>query len=140
MKVNAMSYAKMLKEIELRGKNVDEVAAATGLSTFAVRGYLKALLKERLIHITHWTTDTRGRDVTAHYMLGFGVDRPRRNKSRAQVREDYQERLRLREGRDPKTAKPKPKAKPAGILSKDETTAVRRVTLPGKGYPSYVSD
>ena len=89
IKVNAMSYAKLVRALYAtsfapRGITKNELAELTGLHIWTARGYVDALHKEEVIHIIGWEKDSLGRDATAIYVWGMGVDVPRAAKSGAQ--------------------------------------------------------
>ncbi len=92
IKVNAMSYAKLIRLMDERPRSKPQLAELTGLHIWTVRNYVDALHKERMAHIVRWEKDSMGRDVTAVYSLGFGVDVPRAAKSGAQKARERRQR------------------------------------------------
>lgn len=84
IKVNAMSYAKLVRALYTNPMTKGGLAEVTGLHIWTVRGYVDALHKEEVIHIVGWEKDGMGRDVTAIYGWGIGVDVKRAAKTGAQ--------------------------------------------------------
>lgn len=84
IKVNAMSYAKLIKALWREPKTLDGLALETGLHVWTVRNYVKALHREEVIHICKWLKDSLGRDCTPVYAFGMGVDAVRTAKTAAQ--------------------------------------------------------
>ena len=92
IKVNAMSYAKLVRALYTNPMTKGGLAEVTGLHIWTVRGYVDALHKEEVIHIVGWEKDGMGRDVTAIYSLGFGADCPRAAKTGAQKARERRQR------------------------------------------------
>ena len=92
IRVNAMSFAKLVKLMDERPRSKPQLAELTGLHVWTVRHYVDALHKERMAHIVRWEKDGMGRDVTAIYSLGFGADRPRAAKTGAQKARERRQR------------------------------------------------
>ena len=92
IKINALSFAKLIKLMDERPRSKPQLAELTGLHIWTVRNYVDALHKERMAHIVRWEKDSMGRDVTAIYSLGFGVDVPRAAKSGAQKARERRQR------------------------------------------------
>lgn len=78
LKINAFHFAKLIKELRDGPYSYQEMAEHTGLHYTTVREYVNALRKEREVHIACWDKDSRGRDNTAQWLLGPGVDKKRR--------------------------------------------------------------
>lgn len=97
IKVNAMSYAKLIRLMSERPRSKPQLAELTGLHVWTVRNYVDALHKERVAHVVRWEKDSLGRDVTAVYSLGFGVDVPRQAKPAAQKARERRQRLKERQ-------------------------------------------
>lgn len=89
-----MSFAKLVKLLDERPRSKPQLAELTGLHVWTVRHYVDALHKEGMAHIVRWGKDSLGRDVTAFYSLGFGVDRPRAAKTGAQKARERRQRAR----------------------------------------------
>jgi hypothetical protein len=76
-KVNAMSYAKLLKFMEHGDHTCAELAEMTGLHKLTIYSYCKAMHKEGVAHITRYEPDVWGRHTTIVYKLGAGKDAKR---------------------------------------------------------------
>lgn len=70
-----------------------ELSEATGLHYQTVREYLKALHKQRVIHIATWEHDSMGRATHRVYMLGQGKDAPKPTIPRVEMQRRYRARI-----------------------------------------------
>lgn len=84
IKINAMSYAILVKLLFEGTRSCAELAEATGLHVLTVYQYTRELHKVGACHIALWEKDPRGRDCTRIYMLGAGRDAKRRKVSGAE--------------------------------------------------------
>lgn len=89
MKVNAMSFAKMVAHLLHTDATVHEVSEVTGLHIHTVSEYVRAMHKERAVHICGWIADRLDRDTTAVWRLGAGTDKRRRKMTQAQRQARY---------------------------------------------------
>lgn len=94
IRVNAMSFAIMVRALYDGPKTQHQLAEITGLHVWTTRAYVRALHKQEVVHITRWDKDSMGRDVTAYYALGMGIDMPREVKTGAQKQRERRARLR----------------------------------------------
>lgn len=76
-KVNAMSYAIMLKHMVHGDYTCSELAELTGLHKLTIYHYTKALHKHGVAHITRYEPDAWGRHNVKVYKLGAGRDAAR---------------------------------------------------------------
>lgn len=93
-RLNPTAFAILITCLLSKPHSVPELVEATGLHSWTVRAYCKALVLHQSAHIAGWYTDTLGRDVTACYRLGYGINVPRRAKSGAQKMRERRSRLR----------------------------------------------
>jgi hypothetical protein len=91
-KINALSYAILLKNLMEGTMDCQELADATGLHVLTVYDYTKAMYKQGAIHICAWEHDRLGRCNVRIYMLGKGRDAIKTTKSRSQVSADWRTR------------------------------------------------
>ena len=71
-----------------------ELAEHTGWHLLTAQSLLRALHKQRCVHVVGWLKDPLGRDTTRIYAVGDGHDRPRSNLTRAEIARRYRERKR----------------------------------------------
>jgi sugar-specific transcriptional regulator TrmB len=102
LRMNAVSYAHMIKMMLEGTRTCAELAEETGLSTATIYDYTRELHKKGAAHIITWETDTLGRDAKPVYMLGKGKDAVRRKMSTAERTRNY--RARHRVGTEPRLA------------------------------------
>ena len=93
VKVNAMSYAKLLSLLWDGGYTLQELAEETGLHVLTVSDYTKALYKEKMAHIAGWAPDARGRICCRVYKLGPGKDAKRQPLTKAERQAKRREKL-----------------------------------------------
>ncbi len=95
VKVNAMSFAKMMRCLLDGPSTIRDVMHETGLHYVTVREYLAALHREEVIHICAWDRDSRNVPTIKVYALGEKTDaaRPRQTAGERQAR--YRNRKRL---------------------------------------------
>lgn len=84
VKVNAMSYALLIKYMLEGIYNCKELAELTGLHYVTVLQYTRELRKAGAAHISMWEKDARGRDMVKVYKLGEGRDARRAKLTAAQ--------------------------------------------------------
>lgn len=69
-----------------------ELAEHTGWHLLTAQSLLRALHKQRCVHVVGWLKDPLGRDTTRVYAVGDGHDKPRSNLTRAEIARRYRER------------------------------------------------
>lgn len=74
VKVNAMSYAKMIALLLEEDHSKREVATKTGLHYLTVCEYMAELHKARAIYVADFRTDRLGRRTTKTYRIGSKPD------------------------------------------------------------------
>lgn len=84
IKVGAMTYAKLIKELVDGPWSFLDMATNTGLHYHTVREYVNALHKEGVIHIAGWEKDRWGRDCKPLWVFGVGRDKTRAKLTQAQ--------------------------------------------------------
>ena len=94
VKVNAMSFAKLVKLLLVPLYNCQELADVTGLHYVTVLQYTRELHREGAAHIHHFEQDTRGRDSIRVYKLGPGKDAVRTRLTSVQRSERYRTKRR----------------------------------------------
>lgn len=95
VKVNAMSYAKLMRLLLDGGYTLQELAEETGLHYTTVCDYTTALYKEKAIHIAGWAPDARGRVCNKVYKIGAEKDAKRNPVTKAERQAKRREKLRL---------------------------------------------
>ena len=87
-----MSFAKVMRALTDGPSSAQEMQEATGLSLETLHNLMRALRKEKLVHIGSWEKDALGRDTIRVYRLGSGQDAPRRKKTKAQIARECRQR------------------------------------------------
>ncbi|WP_288076456.1 ArsR family transcriptional regulator [Pseudomonas sp.] len=89
-KVNAMTYAILIKLLSEGTRTCRELAEETGLHVSTVYDHTYHLHKQGVIHICMW--EGTGRRQMRVFMLGPGRDAKRETKSREKIHADYRAR------------------------------------------------
>lgn len=101
MKVNALSFAKMMALLRDQAVTRVQITDMIGVHKMTVSHYTKYLKRERLIFIQEWRPDSYGRLVVPAFRMGDRPDAPRPvGISSTERGRRYRARLRERE-RDP---------------------------------------
>ena len=91
-KVNQEMYAQIFSLLMKRPVSAHEVSEKVGMHIVNAQGLMRTLKKHGVIHIYSWRPDRLGRDATPVYVLGEGIDKPRRCMTRAEIARRYRER------------------------------------------------
>jgi transcription initiation factor IIE alpha subunit len=92
VRLGALSMAKITRALLEGPCTVTELQAVSGLSINTIHTYMRALRKEKVVHIGGWEKDSTGRDSLRVYKLGAGRDAPRSRKSKAQIARECRQR------------------------------------------------
>ena len=92
VKVNATSYAHLIKMLMEGTRTAEELAEETGLHIHTVYQYTRELHKVKAVHIADWEKDTLGRDSMPIFMIGNKPDAKRATMSKAQIAKNYRAR------------------------------------------------
>lgn len=96
VKVVHVMYALVFKMLLKEPQSLDALEEETGLSRSTLYRMFKTLRKHKVVHISDWEQDTRGRDAIAVYKLGAGRDKSKYKISGAERTRRYRERLKQR--------------------------------------------
>lgn len=94
-KVNQDTYAKVFKLLLARPITAYEAVEQTGIHIVTAQSLMRALKKNSVVHVYSWRQDDMGRDATPVYVLGEGLDKPRRKLTDAQRQRRYKEKKML---------------------------------------------
>jgi len=92
VKVNAMSFAHLVKMLMDGTRTARELAEETGLHVNTVYSYTKEMHKVKAVHIADWEKDTMGRDCMPVFMIGNKPDAKRQKVTIAQRAASYRAR------------------------------------------------
>lgn len=84
VRVTPLTTAILIAALTEGTRTFQELAEHTGLHYNTVRDYCHALHKHKVIHITEWQQDAKGRDALRIYLLGPGTDAKRKALTPAQ--------------------------------------------------------
>jgi hypothetical protein len=89
VKINAYSYAHLIKLLLDGIYTCEELAQETGLHYVTVLHYCRELYRAKAVHIGSWGMDRTGRDSLKIYKIGAGRDAQRRRMTRAEIARRY---------------------------------------------------
>ena len=92
VRLGPLSVAKIMRALLDGPCSMPELQHSSGLSSNTLHGYMRALRKEGVVHISGWEKDATGRDSLRVFKLGPGKDAPRRRKPKAQVARECRKR------------------------------------------------
>jgi predicted ArsR family transcriptional regulator len=92
VRLGALSMAKLTRALLDGPCSIQELQAVSGLSVNTIHSYMRALRKEKVVHISAWEKDATGRDSFRVYKLGRGKDVPRSRKSKALIAKECRKR------------------------------------------------
>lgn len=95
--INALTVAKLLRMLIDENHTRQELADGTGLRPPTLGKFLRALIKEQVIHIGAWEQDKYGRDVAHVYFFGPGKTAKRKKRTTSAERDAvYRARIKAR--------------------------------------------
>ena len=92
IKVNAISFAKLVAAMLDGTMTKRELAEVTGLHYLTVCQYTRELHLQGAAHIVMWEKDARGRDAMPVFQIGAGKDKPRHKETPASRAKKYREK------------------------------------------------
>ena len=125
IKVNAISFAMLIKALRIGNVSLTDLVEKTGLHYLTVAYYIKTIHNAGEVHVSSRRIDTLGRNAVKLYTLGPGIDA----KSTALSARERQRRRRARVAREKQAANPKKQTRPSKkkleMLDMIQTTAGR---------------
>jgi hypothetical protein len=91
-RLGSLSVAKVMRALLEGPCTAQELHEVSGLHIHTIHEYMRAMRKEKILHICAWEEETAGRESFRVYKLGGGVDVPRRKKSKNQVMQELRAR------------------------------------------------
>jgi predicted ArsR family transcriptional regulator len=91
-KVNQDTYAKVLKLLLSRPVSAYEIVDETGLHIVTAQSLMRTFKKNEVVHVCSWRQDSKGRDTTPVYEIGFKKDKPRRALTPAQRQQRHRDK------------------------------------------------
>lgn len=94
IKVNALSFAQLIKYMNEGTYDCKELAELTGLHYVTVLQYTREMHRAKAAHICMWEKDSWGRDAVKIYKTGEGRDAKRSKMTQAQRQQRHREKKR----------------------------------------------
>lgn len=106
VKVNAMSFALLIKEMLGQSYTCAELAERTGLHYVTVLNYTRELHKARAAHICAWRMNDQKQYVLKVYGIGhmYDASKPRKAKTPAERQIKYRAKLKREKEREQQSA------------------------------------
>ena len=103
IKVNAMSFALLIKALRIGNVSLTDLVEKTGLHYLTVAHYIRTIRNAGEVHVSSRRIDALGRNAVKLYTLGPGIDA----KSTALSARERQRRRRARVAREKQAANTK---------------------------------
>ena len=91
-KVNQDTYARLISALLDDPCTCFELAEETGLHLVTVQSLIRCFRKHKLVHVSAWDVDKKGRAAVAVYSFGRGKSKPRPKKTGAERTAAYRAR------------------------------------------------
>ena len=92
IKINAISFAKLVRYMIPGLYTLDQLAEKTGLFKKTVMHYARELHREKVVHIARYEKDSAGRRSKIVYKFGDCEDAPRVRQTGAEAMKRYREK------------------------------------------------
>lgn len=97
LRINALSFATMMRCLIDAPHTIADLAEETGLHQRCVARYVAALKRQKIVRVAGWDPDALGRVSIAAYQVGSGEDARRRVQTRAESNARYRAKQQARE-------------------------------------------
>jgi AraC-like DNA-binding protein len=94
-KVNQSAYTKVIKELLTEPCTLTHLQEVTGLHRVTLQRLFRIFRKHKLVYITDWEQDRRGRDTFAVFSLGEGKDKPKYKMTQTEIAKRYRDKVKL---------------------------------------------
>lgn len=94
-KINQESYALIFKALLNEPMSIDMMQDLTGLHRQTLYKLMRCFKRHKIVYISDWEWDTRGRDSKAVYAIGNKKDKPRYCMTDAERARRYRERKKI---------------------------------------------
>lgn len=91
-RVNQTAYTLVIKQLMAEPSTLTDLENVTGLHRVTLQRLFRVFRRHKIVHITDWEQDSRGRDVFAVFALGEGKDKPKFRMTQKQIAQRYREK------------------------------------------------
>lgn len=91
-RVNQDAYARVIKELVTEPCSLRHLVDVTGLHLVTLYRLFRVFKKYKLVHVSAWEPDSRGRDAHPVFTFGEGRDKPKYKMTQAQIAQRYREK------------------------------------------------
>lgn len=88
-KVNQEMYARIINLLMQKPVTAHELSDKVGIHVVNAQGLMRCFKRHNVVHIYSWRTDRLGRDCTPVYVMGDGLDKPRRKMTATERQRKY---------------------------------------------------
>lgn len=92
VKVNQEAYAMVIRALMDEPQTLTMLQELTGLHRVTLYRLFRTLKKHRIVHVSGWEQDRRGRDMYPVFKMGEGKDKPKFKMSRNQIAKRYRDK------------------------------------------------
>ncbi len=94
-KMNQEKYALAIKELMETPCTAHDIVEATGVHIVTAQNLMRTFLRHKIVHVSAWDPDSRGRDMTPVYSFGPGRNAKRRKKSAAERQQQCRDKKKM---------------------------------------------
>lgn len=91
-RVNQDAYARVIAALLHEPQTLTMLEESTGLHRVTLQRLFRIFRKHKVVHISAWEQDSRGRDVFAVFTLGKGKDKQKFRMTREEIARRYREK------------------------------------------------
>lgn len=95
-KVNQESYALIFKALMKEPQTISMLEEVTGLHRVTLYRLFRTFRKHKIVHVSGWDQDSRGRDAFHIFTLGKGKDVPKFRMHRNEIAKRYRAKQKLK--------------------------------------------
>ena len=95
-KVNQEAYAMSIKALMTEPQSFDMLEELTGLHRVTLQRLFRIFKKHKIVHVSGWEQDRRGRDMFPIFTLGAGKDKPRFRMTRSEIAKRYRDKQKMK--------------------------------------------
>lgn len=92
VKVNQEAYAMVIRALMDEPQTLTMLQELTGLHRVTLYRLFRILKKHRIVHVSGWEQDRRGRDMYPIFTMGEGKDKPKFKMSQREIARRYREK------------------------------------------------
>ena len=88
-------YARIFKMLISEPCTTHDLVAETGIHLVTAQKLMRCFKKHKIVHVSAWEKDGKGRDCTQVYAFGEGKNKPRHRMTAAERTERYRNKKKM---------------------------------------------